>query len=83
MPEQSGDLKKRSGHLVYVSVAQAYSTDVETFALKGANVDHEQRRDRQPYRNETQASGLLGTTFLVKSLRTKFFSCSLGENHVA
>jgi hypothetical protein len=52
-------MKKRSGHLVYASVAQAYSTDVEPFALKGASVDHEQRRDRQPYLNVTQAKSLL------------------------
>jgi len=52
-------MKKRSGHLVYASVAQAYSTDVQPFALKGATVDHDQRRDRQPYLNTTQAKGLL------------------------
>ena len=52
-------MKKRSGHLVYASVAQAYSTDVEPFALKGANIDHDQRIDRQPYLNETQAATLL------------------------
>jgi hypothetical protein len=52
-------MKKRSGHLVYASIAQAYSTDVQPFALKGATVDHDQRRDRQPYLNETQAKGLL------------------------
>ena len=52
-------LKKRSGQLVYASVAQAYSNDVQPFALKGANIDHEQRRDRQPYLNEEQAFGML------------------------
>jgi hypothetical protein len=52
-------MKRRSGHLVYASVAQAYSTDVQPFALKGANIDHDQRIDRQPYLNEAQASGLL------------------------
>lgn len=52
-------MKKRSGHLVYASVAQAYSTDVEPFALKGANIDHKQKHDRQPYLNEAQASALL------------------------
>jgi hypothetical protein len=52
-------MKKRSGHLVYASVAQAYSTDVEPFALKGANIEHDQRRDRQPYLNESQAKNLL------------------------
>jgi hypothetical protein len=51
--------KRRSGHLVYASVAQAYSTDVQPFALKGANIDHDQRIDRHPYLNEAQASGLL------------------------
>ena len=52
-------MKKRSGHLVYASVAQAYSTDVQPFALKGASIDYEQRRDRQPYLNEGQAKALL------------------------
>ncbi|MDH2400139.1 hypothetical protein QCM77_09285 [Bradyrhizobium sp. SSUT18] len=52
-------MKKRSGHLVYASVAQAYSTDVEPFALKGAHIDHDKKHDRQPYLNEAQASGLL------------------------
>lgn len=52
-------MKKRGGHLVYASVAQAYSTDVEPFALKGANISHEQRRDRQPYLDEEQSNALL------------------------
>lgn len=52
-------MKKRSGHLVYASVAQAYSTDIHPFALKGSNIDHEQRRDRQPYLNEAQSKLLL------------------------
>lgn len=52
-------LKRRSGSLVYASVAQAFSTHVEPFALKGATVDHEQRRDRHPYLNTIQASELM------------------------
>jgi hypothetical protein len=40
-------------------VAQAYSTDVQPFALKGANIEHDQRRDRQLYLNESQAKSLL------------------------
>lgn len=52
-------MKKRGGHLVYASVAQAYSTDVEPFALKGANIDHDQKRDKQPYLNEEQSQTLL------------------------
>ena len=52
-------MKKRGGHLVYASVAQAYSTDVEPFALKGANIDHKQKRNKQPYLNKEQAMSLL------------------------
>lgn len=52
-------LKKRSGHLVYASVAQAFSTDHEPFCLQGAHIDHDQRIDRQPYLNEKQAKGLM------------------------
>lgn len=52
-------LKKRTGSLVYASVAQAFSTDVEPFALKGATIDHNQRHDKQPYLKEAQAFELL------------------------
>jgi hypothetical protein len=52
-------LKRRSGDLVYASVAQAFSTEVEPFALKGATIDHEQRRDRHPYLTANQASALM------------------------
>ncbi len=52
-------LKKRGGHLVYASVAQAYSTDIQPFALKGASIDHQQRRDRSPYLNVAQSRQLM------------------------
>ncbi len=52
-------LKKRGGHLVYASVAQAFSSDHEPFCLKGAHIDHEQRRDRQPYLNTSQAFAMM------------------------
>jgi hypothetical protein len=52
-------LKKRAGSLVYASVAQAFSTDIEPFTLKGATIDHDQREDRQPYLNSAQASSLM------------------------
>jgi hypothetical protein len=52
-------LKKRTGSLVYASVAQAFSTDIEPFTLKGATVDHRQRHDRQPYLRSDQATALL------------------------
>jgi hypothetical protein len=54
-------LKRRAGSLVYASVAQAFSTDVEPFALKGALVDHQQRRDRNPYLTEDQARLLMAS----------------------
>ena len=40
-------------------MAQAFSTDVEPFTLKGATIDHNQREDRQPYLNSMQASALM------------------------
>jgi hypothetical protein len=52
-------LKKRSGHLAYASVAQAFSSDHEPFCLKGAHIDHEQRRDRHPYLNKSQAFSMM------------------------
>lgn len=52
-------LKKRTGSLVYASVAQAFSTSGEPFTLKGATIDQNQRHDKQPYLNETQAFDLL------------------------
>jgi hypothetical protein len=52
-------LKKRGRHLVYASVAQAFSSDHEPFCLKGAHIDHEQRRDRQPYLNKSQAFAMM------------------------
>lgn len=52
-------LKRREGEVVYASVAQAFSSEIEPFALKGSTLPHEQRRDRQPYLNETQAADLM------------------------
>ncbi len=52
-------LKKRGGHLVYASVAQAFSSDHEPFCLKGAHIDHEQRRDSHPYLNKSQAFSMM------------------------
>jgi hypothetical protein len=52
-------LKRREGDVVYASVAQAFSSEIEPFALKGATLPHDQRHDRQPYLNEQQASALM------------------------
>jgi hypothetical protein len=52
-------LKKRSGSLIYASLAQAVASEVEPFALSGATIDHDQRRDKQPYLNANQARALI------------------------
>ncbi|HRJ17441.1 MAG TPA: hypothetical protein PLF84_00290 [Bryobacteraceae bacterium] len=52
-------LKRREGDVVYASVAQAFSNEIEPFALKGSLVPHDQRRDRQPYLTEAQAASLV------------------------
>jgi hypothetical protein len=44
---------------VYASVAEAFSTDIEPFALRGETVSHEQRRDRHPYLNAEQSGRLM------------------------
>ncbi|MFZ0246021.1 hypothetical protein [Candidatus Binatus sp.] len=52
-------LKRREGDVVYASVAQAFSNEIEPFALKGSTLPHDQRRDRQPYLDETQSKNLI------------------------
>src|SRR5438874_2789260 len=52
-------LKRREGDVVYASVAQAFSNEVEPFALKCSLVPHNQRRDRQPYLTESQSATLM------------------------
>jgi hypothetical protein len=52
-------MKRRESDMVYASVAQAFSNEIEPFALKGSTLPHHQRRDRQPYLNEAQAADLL------------------------
>ncbi|HZS48850.1 MAG TPA: hypothetical protein VFC63_27505 [Blastocatellia bacterium] len=51
-------LKRRSGDLVYASLAQAFSTDVEPFTLKGASVPHDQTINKRPYLTAAQAASL-------------------------
>jgi hypothetical protein len=51
-------LKRRAESIVYASVAQAFSTEIEPFALKGVNIPHDQKRDRHPYLRIDQARAL-------------------------
>jgi hypothetical protein len=43
---------------VYASVAQAFSNDVEPFALKGETLPHDQTRDKDPDLTSVQARAL-------------------------
>ncbi len=52
-------LKRREGDVVYASLAQAFSNEIEPFALKGSTLPHHQRRDRQPYLDEVQSAQLM------------------------
>lgn len=52
-------LKRREGDVVYASVAQAFSNEIEPFTLKGSTIPHDQRRNRQPYLTEEQAGQLI------------------------
>lgn len=52
-------LKRRSGDLVYASVAQAFTNDAEPFVLKGASIPRDQSRRKQPYLLSEQAAGLM------------------------
>jgi len=51
-------LKRRSGDIIYASLAQAFSSDIEPFVLKGAAIPASQVRNRQPYLTHPQASML-------------------------
>jgi hypothetical protein len=52
-------LKRQAGDLVYASVAQAFSSTVQPFVLKGASIPQNQVRYRQPYLTEAQASDMI------------------------
>jgi hypothetical protein len=52
-------LKRRSGDLVYASLAQAYSTDTEPYAIKGESIPRSQRIGKQPYLKPEQAKQII------------------------
>ncbi len=62
-------LKRRSGDLVYASVAQAFSNQLEPFALKGDTIPREQTRNRRPYLTADQAAKLAER--VVKEYKTR------------
>lgn len=53
-------LKRKAGDLMYASVAQAFSSTVQPFVLRGATVPRDQvDRNKQPYLKENQAADLI------------------------
>jgi hypothetical protein len=52
-------LRPRGGGIVYASVAQAFANDLEPFALKGASISPDQRRERKPYLSQGQSEELI------------------------
>src|SRR6204780_2948025 len=52
-------LKRREGDVVYASVAEAFSNEIEPFALKGATIPRDQKREKQPFLNQEQAAALI------------------------
>jgi hypothetical protein len=63
-------LKRRAGDLIYASLAQAFSNDVEPFALQGGSIPQNQTRNRQPYLTEEQAAELMHRVILAYEDRT-------------
>jgi hypothetical protein len=70
-------LKRRSGSLVYASVAQAFSNEVEPFALKGESIPHNQTRHKRPYLTEDQASRLMASIVKGYEQRTGSYPVSV------
>ena len=64
-------LKRRSGDLVYASVAQAFSNQVEPFALKGDTIPRDQTRNKRPYLTANQAANLAGRVVSEYKSRTR------------
>jgi hypothetical protein len=52
-------LKRRGGDILYASLAQAFSTDTEPFALQGETLPDRQVRDKQPYLLPQQAENIV------------------------
>ena len=64
-------LKRRSGDLVYASVAQAFSNQLEPFALKGDTIPRDQTRNKRPYLMADQAAKLAGRVISEYKFRTR------------
>lgn len=63
-------LKRRKGDVIYASLAQAFASDVEPFALQGAAILPDQVRNREPYLSAEQASELMRNVIAEYERRT-------------
>lgn len=52
-------LKRKAGDVMYASVAQAFSSTVQPFVLRGATIPKDQVSNKQPYLKEEQAADLI------------------------
>lgn len=52
-------LKRRAGNLMYASVAQAFSSTVQPFVLRGATIPRDQVDFKQPYLKKAEAADLI------------------------
>lgn len=52
-------LKRKAGNLMYASVAQAFSSTVQPFVLRGATIPRDQVEYKQPYLKTGQAADLI------------------------
>lgn len=63
-------MKRRVGDIIYASLAQAFSSDVEPFALQGSSIPPHQVRRREPYLTDDQARTLIGRVISEFEKRT-------------
>lgn len=52
-------LKRKTGDVMYASVAQAFSSTVQPFVLRGATIPKDQLHFKQPYLKQAQAADLI------------------------
>ncbi|MFT7775352.1 hypothetical protein [Roseateles sp.] len=52
-------LKRKAGDVMYASVAQAFSSTVQPFVLRGATIPKDQVEYKQPYLKQAQAADLI------------------------
>lgn len=62
-------LKRKQGEILFASLAQAFSTDTEPFALQGEPLSDHQVRDKQPYLEAEQAEQI--TTKVIDQFRLR------------